>query len=348
MKNLGLAIVGYGGLGEQHGTLLRGVGCFTVRGVFDVLEERRRAAVRNGFFAYKNFEEVLKSRDVDVVLVVTPNHLHKELSIRALRAGKHVICDKPVTLGSAELEEILAAAKECGRLFAVHQNRRWDEDFLVMKKLMDDKTIGDVYHIETRVMGSRGIPGDWRHEKAYGGGMMLDWGVHLIDRLLTMTDEKVKSLYCQMSYVLKNSVDDGFRLLLSFEGGKTALVEVQTNNLITLPKWYMLGTGGSAVIRDWEMNGEVVTLKSYESPDAKPVVKGAGLSKTMAPRDESTVSTRPIPRLQSDVRDFYRNVAGAIAGTEPLLVKNSESLRVMRLVDAAFLSSRQNAVIPFE
>lgn len=348
MQNLGLAIVGYGGMGAQHGKLLRGVECFTVTGVFDILEERRRLAVQNGFSAYESFEEVLNDRNADVVLVVTPNHLHKELCIRALRAGKHVICDKPVTLNSAELEEILAAAKECGRLFAVHQNRRWDEDFLVMKKLTDDKTIGDVYHIETRVMGSRGIPGDWRHEKAYGGGMMLDWGVHLIDRLLTMMAEKVKSLYCQMSYVLKNDVDDGFRLSLTFESGKTALVEVQTNNLITLPKWYMLGTGGSAVIRDWEMNGEVVTLKSYESPDAKPVVQGAGLSKTMAPRDESTVFTRPIPRLQSDVRDFYRNVAGAISGTEPLIVKNSESLRVMRLVDAAFLSSRRDAVIPFE
>jgi scyllo-inositol 2-dehydrogenase (NADP+) len=155
----------------------------------------------------------------------------------ALKAGKYVICEKTVTLNSRQLEEIIENAETYNKVFVVYQNRRWDEDYLVMKKLYDEDILGDVFLIETLVQGSRG---DWHHQKEYGGGMMLDWGVHLIDRLLVMIKEKITSVHCKMSYVLGNDVDDGFRLTINFESGKTAVVEVGTCNYITLPKWYHL------------------------------------------------------------------------------------------------------------
>ena len=101
-----------------------------------------------------------------------------------MKAGKNVVSEKPVTLCSADLQEMIEASRECGRFLTVHQNRRWDEDFLTVKKLLAEGTLGEVYRLESRVHGSRGIPGDWRQEKEHGGGMVLDWGVHLLDQAL--------------------------------------------------------------------------------------------------------------------------------------------------------------------
>ena len=96
------------------------------------------------------------------MILAVPNNFHKPLSIEAMRAGKNVICEKPVMLNAQELEEVLAVAKETGRQFSVHQNRRWDKDFLMVKKMLEDGTIGKPFYIESRVQGSKGIPGDWR------------------------------------------------------------------------------------------------------------------------------------------------------------------------------------------
>ena len=98
-------------------------------------------------------------------MIATPNDLHKELSIAALKAGKHVVCEKPVALNTAELDEIVAVAQETGNTFMVHQNRRWDPDFLLVRELYRNGQIGDLFQLESRVQGANGIPGDWRHVK---------------------------------------------------------------------------------------------------------------------------------------------------------------------------------------
>lgn len=343
-----IAVVGFGGMGSQHGKILSGINRVKVAGIYDILDTRQQFALDKGFHIYKSYEEILENSTVNTVLIATPNDSHRDIAIAALKAGKHVICEKPVTLNSRQLEEIIETAETYNKVFVVHQNRRWDEDFLVMKKLYDEGILGDVYHLETRVQGSRGIPGDWRHQKEFGGGMMLDWGVHLIDRLLVMIKEKITSLHCKMSYVLGNDVDDGFRLTINFESGKTAVVEVGTCNYITLPKWYMCGKTGTAIIEDWEMNGQVITLKTFNDKDATPIEAGAGLTKTMAPRDLDTVHINPIPRLDTDVHEFYHNFIDVTEGKGEILVKNEEVLRVMKVIEAAFLSDESSQVVLFE
>jgi predicted dehydrogenase len=347
-RSYGIAIIGYGGMGGQHARLIGTTEVMRLTGVWDIDPARLQAATEASIHAYADYASVLHDPDVEIVLIATPNHVHKELSIQALQAGKHVICEKPVTLNSQELEEILKVAEQTGKLFVVHQNRRWDEDYLSVKRIVDERRIGDLFYIETRVHGSRGIPGDWRKQKEFGGGMMLDWGVHLLDRLLLMIPEKVTRLYCQLFHVTGSEVDDGFKLLLTFESGKTALVEVGTTHFIALPKWYAAGTQGTAVIEDWEMNGRVVRLADQGSQDAQPIVAGAGFTKTMAPREDNSVTVEPLPRIQTDVRDFYRNVVEAIEGKAEIVVKNEQVLRVMRLIDAAMLSDRLRQVVPFE
>lgn len=344
----GISIVGYGGMGSQHAKLINTLDALKIAGIWDIDPIRRKVAEHDSLRVFADYEAVLDDPDTDIVLIATPNDVHKDLSIQALQAGKHVICEKPVTLNSGELEEILEVADRTGRMFVVHQNRRWDEDYLSIKKIVEEKRIGDLLYVETRVQGSRGIPGDWRKQKEYGGGMLLDWGVHLLDRLLLLVPEKVTKLFCQLSFFTKNEVDDGLKLFLTFESGKTALVEVGTTNFVALPKWYVAGSTGTAVVEDWEMNGKVVRLTKSGNHDANPIVAGAGLTKTMAPRNDGSVEEEPLPRIQSDVRDFYINVVETLEGKAEIVVRNEEVLRVMRLIDAAFASDKSKQVVSFE
>ena len=91
-------------------------------------------------------------------------------------------------------------AVQTGKFLTVHQNRRWDEDFLAVKNLYDHGWMGTPFRIESRVHGSRGIPGDWRQKPERGGGMVLDWGVHLLDQALMMVPEKVVRVYACLLY----------------------------------------------------------------------------------------------------------------------------------------------------
>ena len=288
------------------------------------------------------------SQPVDVVLVATPNDDHKELSIRAMRAGKHVLCEKPVMMTSKDLEDVLAVAKETGKVFYPRQNRRWDKDYLTMKKVFDEKLIGNVFHIESRYHGSRGIPGDWRGVKEKGGGMMFDWGVHLLDRIVLMVPEKIKKVYAKMTHVTNNEVDDGFIMNMVFESGITATVEVGTCNFITLPHWYLCGDQGTAEIKDFRDPGRMVILRSWEDKDATPILMGEGLSKTMAPRNPDSVDELPLPDLQYDRNQLYSNLCDVVLGKAQQIVTGEEALRVLRLMEAALESDEKGIVVDFE
>lgn len=339
------ALIGYGGMGRWHVEKLRTLPEFEIAGVYDILSERRKAAVKDGLTAYDSLESLLADASVELVTIATPNDLHRPIAIQAMAAGKHVISEKPVTLSSRDLQAMIDASRKYGRIFSVHQNRRWDEDFLIIKQIYEQNSLGRVFNIESRVHGSRGVPGDWRNTWLQGGGMILDWGVHMLDQLLMLVDEPVVSTFCTVSHVTNDEVDDGFKAIITFGSGLTAQVEVGTSNFINLPRWYMQGENGTAVIHDWALNGEIVKVSDWEKRDAVPVVTAAGLTKTMAPRTEETIQRYPLPKVTSDVRDYYRNIARAIRGEEKQLVTHAQMMRVMRLMEACFKSAEENAVV---
>ncbi len=344
-----LGIVGFGGMGNWHRELIEtGIKNLEIAGMFDIKEERQEAARALGYRAYESLDALLADETVDMILISTPNDCHKPIAVKAMEAGKNVVSEKPVTLSSEDLLEMIDASKRTGKIFTVHQNRRWDEDFLTVKKLYDENALGDVFNIESRVHGSRGIPGDWRGKKEHGGGMMLDWGVHIIDQMLLMVKEKITSIYCKVNHVTNYEVDDGFTLILTFESGKTALLEVGTSNFIELPRWYMLGENGSVQIDDFLVHGKIVRITDWDKNDAVPVKTAAGLTKTMAPRTDDTIHTEPVVKVDSDIKDFYRNVMAAIEGREEQLIKHDELLRVMRVMETALRSAELNQVLPFE
>ena len=339
MQKVNFAIVGYGGMGSYHARTLIPTQAerLNITGVYDIDGTRLEAAKSEGFETYDNFEAILNDEVVEGILIATPNDSHKELAITAMRAGKHVLCEKPVAMNVEELDEILAVAKETGKTFMVHQNRRWDPDFLMVRNMYQQKPIGEVFQIESRVQGANGIPGDWRHLKEHGGGMLLDWGVHLLDQLLWLVESPIKSMNVDFSYILGDPVDDGFFTYITFENGVRAIVEVGTSNYTKLPRWYVKGTEGTAKIEDWDLSGEMIRATNAEGVSAPtPIQAGVGLTKTMAPPSEEAMENIPLPSSEADFIPFYQNVYEVIReGAEPI-VKNEEVRTVLALIDEMF------------
>ena len=349
MEHIG-AIIGFGGMAMHHFKQLENYGRCRFKGVYDIDPKRRAAAEREGLKAYGSKEALLSDGDVEFVLIATTNEVHKELSVEALRAGKHVICEKPATISSAELEEITEVSKECGRLFTIDQNRRTNPDFLMMKRHVENGDIGSVYVIESRVEGSRGMPAGWRTIKALGGGMMLDWGVHLIDQLLYMVNGSVTSVYCRMFNIQYPEVDDNFRLTMLFDTGLTAHIEVSTNNYITHPRWYVLGSRGTMQIDDWDCNGKIVRSTEKEDVWEEEIVyTKAGPTKTMAPRSKNSTETIILSdeskEPYSDMVPVYDQFADAIEGIAPLKITAEQAMRVMKVMEAAFKSHETRTAV---
>ena len=340
-----LAIVGYGGQGVWHASWALKSDVVTLAGVYDIREVRMQAAREAGIIPYDSLEALLGDRDVEIVVCATPNDSHKEIVLAALGAKKHVVCEKPVALSVEDFDDMVAAAEENGVLLTVHQNRRWDVDFLAMKKLLSTEEIGGALNIESRIHGSRGIPSDWRGRAEQGGGMILDWGVHLIDQMMQLIGERVVSVYCEETHITTGEVDDGFHLRLGFESGKRALVEVGTFNFIAMPRFYMQCEKGTAMITDWREKCRVCRLKTWAGKDAKPVQTAAGITKTMAPRDEQSVDSYELDIPASFVHDFYRNFTAAIDGVETQAIKNAEVRRVLRVMEAAKRSAASGTVL---
>lgn len=344
-----IGMIGYGGMAHWHKEIIEGIDGLTLAGIWDTAPAARERAEEEGVRVYESQQELLSQEEIDLVLVATPNDFHCPIAVAALEAGKHVVCEKPAALSSEEVAKMQQAAEENGRFLTIHQNRRWDEDFLTVCEILKQKKLGEVFRIESRVHGSRGIPGDWRQEKEKGGGMVLDWGVHLLDQILLMKQGvKLARVYALTTHVTNQLVDDGFSVELTFEDGVQVLVEVGTSNFISLPRWYVLGSDGTAVIRDWELNGEIVCAKGKSETDVVPVKTAAGLTKTMAPRREDTICTWPLPKVSSEIREFYQNVMAVIEGKEESRIRLEEVMRVMKLMEAIFTSASERRVVEFE
>ena len=343
-----LVVIGYGGMGGWHTQHALKSDVVNLKGIYDIDPKKTTLARERGIFAYDSLDAVLSDLSVDLVTVAIPNDSHLETVVKALKAGKNVICEKPVAMNSEELEEMIAAAEESGKIFSVHQNRRFDVDFLAMKQIKESGELGSVINIESRIHGSRGIPSDWRGEKEHGGGMVLDWGVHLIDQLLQIFDERIERVYCTLDHITNNEVDDGFKLTIYFEGGKSAYIEVGTYNFIAMPRFYMRAEKGSAIITDWREKCKVAKCKYWHESEVIPVETAAGLTKTMAPRDSVTMDEYEIERPASDVHDYYRNFCAAIDGKATQLVTHPQMKRVMKVMEACFESDRLGQAIVFE
>ena len=346
-----IGVIGCGGMGQYHLERMALCGMFDVVGIFDINPSVKAKADAIGvpfFEKEEQLESFFALSGMQAVLIATPNDVHKYYAVKAAEHGLAVLCEKPITLTCADLQEMLDAAEKNGTLFFVHQNRRLDPDYLCMKKIVENNMIGSVYKIESKVVGCNGIPGDWRKVKSQGGGMIYDWGVHLMDQILLFDLNPIVSVKCTTSYVYREEVDDGFELEIVFEDGLAVTITIDTNCFVKVPRWILYGMDGTAIIHSFNCkDGEVVAVKSRYDKDLKGVQAGNGFTKTMADRSKSTVQISPLPKIDDDGWELYRNFCKCVLENKPedAIVTSKQVMRVMKLIEYSFESAEKNEII---
>ena len=349
-KVIKMAIIGFGGMAEYHLSNLRAfVKEIEVTGAYDIREEAKANIVKKGLKLYGSPDELYDDDDIGLVLIATPNNFHKPYAIACLNAGKNVVCEKPVTLNCGELLEILDAGEKNNRIFTVHHNRRWDSDYLTLRNLLEKGILNKPYTIESRVQGSRRSLHGWRGYKENGGGMVLDWGIHLIDQMLDFFPEKVIEVSAHLHQVFAPEVDDNFTAMFRFESGLTYIVNVGMNSFVLQPRWHVSCADGTVQIDNWDVEGKAVKLADASALEwAEDIVyTSAGPTRSMAPRPKETTLEIPLDIVKVNHWPvFYGNVADAINKKAGLIVKPAQLVRLMNVVDAVFASdAKKQSVI---
>ncbi|TDW16188.1 putative dehydrogenase [Breznakia blatticola] len=348
--NVKLGIIGFGGMGkwhEQNATRVKGV---EIVAVCEIDDTKRQEAIDLGYPAYKDVEDLLANPEVNTVLITVPNHLHKEMVIKAANAGKHIIDEKPAALNTAEYDEMVKAVENNNVTMMVHQNRRWDRDFRIAKKVYEEHMIGDIFTIESKLHTANGRIHEWHLYKKYGGGMLYDWGVHLIDQACQMMKgAKVLSVFADLKSIINYEVDDYFKILLKFDNGITYHIELGTYVLNYQPRWLVAGNRGTLKINTFACDGEIWrTSELLDKLPAQIAETVAGPTRQFAPQPAGALYSEELPTVETDWTDFYQNFVNVVNGKEEQLVKHEEVRRVLAIMEAAWKSSETNQAILFE
>lgn len=350
-----VGIIGFGGMasGYHMSVMAREDVPFTPVAAFDIDSEKRALAVEKGLCAYDDVEKFFAEGDYDLVLVATANNYHCEMACRAMEAGYNVMVEKPAARNSAEIQKMIEVSEKTGKLFTVHQNRRWDPDFLRIKAALANGTIGELYTIESRIHPKDGA-GDmygWRGMADHGGGMLLDWGVHMMDQMLYLVGEPVKTVYGQVRSLWSEEVDDYAKVCLTFESGLTAQVEVSTYAPLPELRWAAYGYRGamtmeaidSPVVHVRRIMDDLSTSEKANAFENYKVVQRDQHRHHINSFEEYDITDVPRGGWQS----LYQNLAGVLAGTEELVVKPAEVLRCMQVMEAAVQSSKTGETVHF-
>ena len=277
--------------------------------------------------------------------------------IQAARAGKDIICEKPVAMNVAELDEMVKVVEECGVRFTVHHQRRFDPDFRTAKEVYDQKALGDVYTIQSHLYGFNGNMHDWHVYVKEGGGMLYDWGVHLLDQILwMMPGVKIQSVYADLRNVINKEVDDYFKIMMRFENGVMAEVELGTYFLTDKMHdkwferhWFVGGNKGSAYVDGFFPEGKIVrTTKLLTNAGGTRTMTAAGPTRSFGPPPEGRIVTEPLPTVNTRHEDYFENYKKAYRGEGEFLVKIPETRRVLRLMEAVRESARTGESVRFE
>ena len=346
-------IIGYGFMGHVHVEKLLKIKEVEVVAVCDNNPEKLLDAPEH-MKKYTDMDELLKDEEINTVLIVVPNHIHLEAVTKAARAGKHILCEKPVAMSVKELDEMIKVVEECGVNFTVHHQRRWDWDFRTAKEVYDNKSLGEVYTIQSKLFGFNGNMHDWHVYTEFGGGMLFDWGVHLIDQMLFMVDSKVKSVFADVRSIVNEEVDDYFKILLKFENGITGEIELGTYFLADKENWFerhwfLGGNKGSMYSDGFAPEGKIVrTTKLLTNVPGKTTMTASGPTRSFGPPTPGLIVTEDLPKVDTDQVMYYYNFIEAMKGEEEFVVKIPEVRRVLALMEAIRVSAATGKSVDFE
>jgi scyllo-inositol 2-dehydrogenase (NADP+) len=340
-----VGIVGYGFAGRgMHAALIKRVPDLDLVAVASRDPERRARAERDYAVAtYATLDGLLERGNVDLVVIVTPHDTHATLACQAMDAGKNVVVDKVMCLNGEEADAMLAARDRNGVLLSVFHNRRWDWDYLTVKKVLADGLIGSPYLFEMASLRHRAARG-WRGEAAASGGILFDWGAHFIDQALQLVDGPVTSVTCDIQCRGWGSDGGSYgRLLLRFSSGVLFSIELGNLARIVKPHWLILGDRGSLI-------------KYGVDPQEPALLRGNIEAAAEDPADRARISTDVnglaaemiVDSVRGDWTGYYRNVADALAGRADLAVTADQVRRTIAVYDAAVVSARTGETIRVE
>ena len=321
------AAIGYGGafnMGKHHGQQIKDCGIEFV-GVCDVDRNRLVEAEKDfpGIKTYDDPDKLMADPEVDLVVVITPHNTHAPLAIKALRAGKHVVTEKPFCITVAEATAMIEAAKKSGVMLSVYHNRRWDGDFMMIRDVLQKGIIGEPFHLEA-YFGGFGHPGTWwRADKAISGGAMYDWGAHFVDWVLNLMPYKMESVtgFFHKRVWFGVSNEDQCQAIIRFEGGRTADIQQSSIARAPKPRFRILGTKG-AITDSWGGSFKVST------------------------EIEGVPTEMEIKYREGQWKEYWRNVSDHLMSGDPLVVTAEQARRVIAVIETAEKSSAAGKTLP--
>lgn len=319
---LRVGLIGYGAIGHEHSEAIRETDGLTLTAVSDPALDRQQAAqaLTPGITCFSDSQDMLNSGSIDLVVVSTPPNSHAAWAREALQRDIHVVLEKPMALTAAQCDELIELADEQERTLVVYQNRRFDADFVTMRRLIHEHAIGNAFHYESFVGGYRRPCDFWHSDAEVSGGAIFDWGSHFIDQILSIFDAPVAHVSGINHKRHWNHVTnaDHATVTMTFDDGRQAIFTNSDLAAVRKPKFYVLGTTG-ALVGDWDQRAE---------PDV------ADLPARLFLRGESGDSREldldPItPHL------FHSELAAHILHGVPMQVNAQQSRNVVAIMQAA-------------
>jgi predicted dehydrogenase len=255
VNEIRVGLLAYGAIGDQHNSAVGATKGLRLTAAADTNPERLEAAkvLAPDIQTFTDSTEMLDSGLIDLVVISTPPNSHYSWAKESLNRGLHVILEKPMALTVQECDELIALAASKELLLVVYQNRRFDADFVTMKRLIDDGAIGDVFSYESFVGGYSKPCSFWHSMVDVSGGAIFDWGSHFIDQILAIMPGEVASVTGINQKRMWNHVTnaDHADVSITFKDGARALFTNSDLAAARKPKFYVLGTTG-AIVGNWD------------------------------------------------------------------------------------------------
>ena len=293
-----------------------------------------------GVAALADPQTLFEDPAIELVVIATPNDSHADLAARALKAGKHVVVDKPFTIHSRDADALIALAEQQQRLLSVFHNRRWDADFLTLRRYCEAGELGEIYHYEARFDRFRpAIKAGWREQPAPGAGLLYDLGAHLIDQALQlfgMPEAVDAEILAQRPQA---SVDDWFSLRLSY-GSRRVLLGVSSLMAGPGPHFSVHGERGSFL--SFGLDGQEPALKQGQ----RPGMPGWGESDNWQARyTDAEGQPHEVRREPGRCEAYYRGIVASLRHRTALDVTAQQARAVIGVIEAAQRSSDEARLV---
>lgn len=311
--------------------------------------DRQREAARNHPDAriVESADRLWESAaELDLVVVASPNRTHAPLTSQALALGLNVVVDKPFTTTVREALPLVSEAKRKGLVLTVYQNRRWDGDFITLRRLLAEGALGDPLRFESRFERWRPVPRDnWRERGTpeEAGGLLYDLGSHLIDQALVLFGP-ARSVYAELDRRRpKVQVDDDSFVALTHENGVRSHLFMSALAAHIGPRFRVLGTRAAYV--KWGKDPQEVKLREGRRPDEP----GFG---DYPPEEAGTLGAaedvRSVPTEPGAFKSFYEAVVESLRGLAPPPVDPLDAVSGLAVIEAARLSAAEGRVVQIE